>query len=164
MDSETLDWVRRCSRECRKAGMYPETAIWDAIAERGDEYKLAPLPEGVSMMPARECFRNAVLTALGATEWDDDTLRYAEGFVYRDDIGMWLHHAWVVTDAGVAVDRTWHLPGSRYVGVIVPIDETSPNLGGSTFARHPIGIAWGPYFAAIPTDVLDIFFGPNDPV
>lgn len=74
----------------------------------------SPLPEGVELGAAKQCYRNAALVALSNPEYT-----YVEG--YAASI-IPIHHAWVVDRDGQVVDPTWHednglSPAKEYVGV-----------------------------------------------
>lgn len=63
------------------------------------------LPDGIGVMEARACFRNALLTAL-----DHPHLVYCEGFA--TGAGIPTNHAWCLdTSTGQIVDPTWTRPG-----------------------------------------------------
>lgn len=148
-EKDILEWVRRCADVCSRARMHDEARIWREIAERGAEFHAADLPPGTRMMEAQACFANSALTVMGATEWQDEGLWYAEGFALSVH-GFWAHHAWISDSAGHAYDRTWMSHGLRYLGVRFPVDETSARLGGSMMIQYPVGFAWGPDFISHP--------------
>jgi hypothetical protein len=141
-------WARRCA-EVTRGRMY-ESVAWDQIAERGQEWELARHPDGKParggpLMTPRQCFTNSARTVLGMTAFDPAGCRYAEGFALSS-LGMWQHHAWVVNAAGLAVERTWREPGSRYVGVL--FEGTWPRHPGlCQLADDALGMAWAPHLA-----------------
>lgn len=78
------DWPYRSSEEfCLQLGRF-----WEP----------APLPEKFETMLPKECFHNALLTAMMRKE-----LTYVEGFVLAV---IPLHHAWLVDAAGKVFDPT----------------------------------------------------------
>lgn len=84
------------------------------VAAYGEEFKSAPLPDGVEKGPDRECYRNASLLVMTHPEYD-----YAEGFAKVEELPeLTFMHAWAVTKDGTVVDPTWRKPEmSQYFGV-----------------------------------------------
>lgn len=61
--------------------------------------------------PAKRCFESATLLALG-----DTSLTYVEGYGCTRQIGIAIHHAWVVDPQGRVLDPTWK-EGVAYCGL-----------------------------------------------
>jgi hypothetical protein len=150
MDTEQVRaWAKRCA-DVTRGRMY-ESVAWDQIAERGAEWELARHPDGKPyrggpLMTKRQCFTNTVRTVLGMTAFDPAGCRYAEGFALSS-LGIWQHHAWVVNAAGLAVERTWREPGSRYVGVTFNAFRFRRDPGCCQLADDALGMAWAPELA-----------------
>jgi hypothetical protein len=85
------------------------------------EFTPAPLPAHIRRRKTGECIGNAVETA--AEQWP--TLDYAEGLALSATTGLWFRHAWNVADDDVVVDTTWAVPGRRYIGRVIPLDEVT---------------------------------------
>ena len=126
-----------------------ECLIWDVIAERGQEWQPA-LSAGGRLagrrMTRQQCFNNSQRTVMGLTAYDPAGCEYAEGFAHSAVTGQWVHHGWVVTPGGQALDRTWTVPALAYIGVIVPELGTDPNRPGGTcqLTDHTAQAAWAP--------------------
>ena len=130
------DWADQMGRRVaahRAAFKQPagvETAFWEMLllfaAYPGSFAELC-LTQGkawskadrkkVKAAPPGECFRNASELALANPE-----LTYVEGFGCTAQVGMALHHAWVVDPQGKVIDPTW-LHGTSYCGV--PVETTA---------------------------------------
>ncbi len=140
-------WAKQCVAACHRANMPLEATIWRVVAERGEDYPPGELPLSVPLGPPHACFREAALAVITADA--DEGLCYAEGFALSE-FDMWVHHAWVITGDGHAVDLTWEHPGKRYIGVTVPVGKTSARLGCSLLAPISLGFIWGPDLVGNP--------------
>jgi len=80
------------------------------------EFTPADKPRVYEWMPPRRCFRNAFTLVTASSE-----LLYGEGYARlpQGEGTAWVHHAWVIDRDYCAVDVTWRVPGSRYVGIAV---------------------------------------------
>jgi hypothetical protein len=160
--TETVhDFASRCAALSRRLRL-AEYQVWDAIAERGQEWPQALTSSGrpdagTGRMKPRNCFNNSARTVLGLTAMDPEGLKYAEGFALSA-MGLWQHHAWVVRD-GLAVDRTWAEPGQRYLGVTFTSEELCSMASGKEpgmcqLSHEPCGSAWGPHMTEKAVDFL----------
>lgn len=150
---ELRAWAKRCADATR--GRMAEGAAWDQIAERGREFEVARWPDGRPyrggpLMTPRRCFSNAARTVLAQTAFDPEGCMYAEGFALSAVTGMWVHHAWVASAFGLAVERTWEVPGDRYVGVTIDGGQMTRPPGMCQLARFPLDFPWAPFLAGDP--------------
>lgn len=171
MTESVREFASRCARFSRALRL-AECEVWDAIAERGEEWQQALRADGrpdhgPRLMKAHNCFNNSARTVFGLTAMDPEGLKYAEGFA-QASTGMWWHHAWVVNKAGLAVDRTWHLPGRRYVGVAMTSRELLHGSfaygkvpGQCLLAYEPCGTPWGPDLTDKAVEILSKGFSPS---
>ena len=155
--NELRAWAKKCADVTR--GRMPEFEIWDAIADRGEEWQIAYTKSGKPdhggpLMTPRECYTNTARAILGLTAYNPDGKHYAEGFALTNH-GMWSHHAWIVNEAGLVVDRTWKDGAQRYVGVIC--DDWLRMPGEPQLSDWPCGFAWAPTYADSP-ELLDRMF------
>ena len=134
---EARSWAARCAEATRPA--MPESAAWDQIARAGQEWDPPASPwDGPAMTPGM-CFTNAAEVAFTTPGCE-----YAEGFA-EGALGLWYHHAWVITPGGLVADPTWDVPGTRYVGMTFP---SMPRvLGRCQLTAKPAGFGWGPAMA-----------------
>ena len=137
-DEEVREWAQGNADMTR--GRLPEWEVWQHIAEHGREWNAARLAR--RMTPQR-CFSNAARTVLGETKFDASGCQYAEGFALTS-LGMWSHHAWVVTPAGLVVERTWPYCSGRYVGVTVEALGGYRPAGWCQLSDDSCGFAWAP--------------------
>lgn len=72
------------------------------VMRNGKPYEAAPY-FGKRGTP-KECFTNAVHYAMR------NSLDYVEGFMYRKDLPILIHHAWVAGKDGVVIDPTLDRP------------------------------------------------------
>jgi hypothetical protein len=73
------------------------------ILRNGEEFRSAPFT-GTRMTP-RKCFSNAAeLCGEGPAAY------YAEGYGWRNDLPIIIHHAWCVDEKGFVIDPTWNDP------------------------------------------------------
>jgi hypothetical protein len=94
-----------------------ETSLKEIVLEHGQPYELdreASHREGRGYLG--NCFQNAAMTALF-----DDSLTYVEGFAHKGN--MPVHHAWVINQAGKALEVTW-LDGGRECGFCADGERT----------------------------------------
>jgi len=138
--TELRDTARRCADAARGMRLSLEADVWHAIADRGEEWQ-PPVKRRGQWMKQQQCFRNAALTAMGWTALDPDGLQYAEGFALNE-FGLWVHHAWVVSQDGEVTDRTWREPGLRYLGVTFDADSFTRPLGNCQLTDEPCGFAF----------------------
>jgi hypothetical protein len=146
-------WAKKCAEATR--GRMPEYRAWDLIAERGQEWDVARHPNGKParggpMMTPKMCFWNSARVIAGLTAYDPAGCQYAEGFALSHRLGMWFHHAWVVSPAGLVLERTWDEPGDRYIGVTFKPGDTDKDFGCCQLDEYPFGTAWGPALAEQP--------------
>lgn len=82
------------------------------VLRNGREYIAAPFHG--ERMPAKECFRNALLYRPTNLE-----LLYVEGFALAPRLPMPIHHAWTVDPkTSKVIDPTWKEPEAcQYLGV-----------------------------------------------
>ncbi len=137
-----------------RAALEDQTRLWDGIGHfdavahlvlrYGVERPGAPLQRGVKRMRAKECFRNATLTALGGS------MDYCEGYAIRPMLGIPIHHAWCVDASGAVIDPTWDdAEECFYLGVSV-----EANRAASICARTGFyGLFTGPRGYAL--DIMD---------
>jgi hypothetical protein len=149
-DEEVRAWAKLCADITD--GRLGEHYIWREIAERGQEFEMARTKAGKpdhggTLMRQRECFTNSKRTVLGFTHYDPAGCTYAEGFALSS-LGMWAHHAWVVTPGGLALDRTWRNGSTCYVGVT--LDELGEDITTCELAPYPCGYAWAPNMVKAP--------------
>lgn len=157
---EARAWAKQCADVTR--GRMAESAAWDQIAERGQEWPVAYRANGKpyrggAMMTPRQCFSNAARTVLGATAFDASGCQYAEGFARSAGTGLWIHHAWVVSAYGLVIERTWKVPGSRYVGVTIDGDQMTRPAGMCQLAKWPLDMAWAPDLVENPEAAALLF-------
>ncbi len=86
----------------------------DFVLREGRFFDSRPLPNKIKRGPARECFRNAFLTAIARK------LPYVEGYSFNS-AGFPLLHAWNLDAEGCVVDTTWVPVGQAYFGVVLPL-------------------------------------------
>ena len=69
------------------------------------------MPDDVGRGEIKQCFMNATnLAQLG--------YQYVEGFAFRQNLPILIHHAWVVDNEGRVIDNTWNNPENcLYMGV-----------------------------------------------
>lgn len=92
-----------------------------------EDFTPAARPKGMRKLGDKACYRNALRVALKY----HPEYRYAEGLAWLPGLGIAVHHAWVVDDAGNAIDPTWRVPADRYHGVAFDMAElTDSKLGG----------------------------------
>lgn len=84
-----------------------------------------PRPKGMRKRADKACYLNALRVVLKY----HPAYTYAEGLAWGAELGIPIHHAWVVDGRGNAIDPTWREPGSRYHGVTFDLAELT-NLGG----------------------------------
>ena len=82
----------------RKLGL-ARAAFIDFLLEHGRDYPTGPQTYAGRRDPAKRCFMNATLLALG-----DDSLTYVEGRV--SVCGLAIEHAWCVDADGIVIDTT----------------------------------------------------------
>jgi hypothetical protein len=100
------------------------------IMEYGELYEGTDLATNLELMNVngveegelKNCFQNAAQEIL----FGDTDLTYVEGYA-MSDIGLPVHHAWLVTPDGTVIDNTWTgqsevMPGSEYYGVAFNAD------------------------------------------
>jgi hypothetical protein len=85
------------------------------VAAYGQEFKAAPLPEGVEPGTKQECYKNASLLVMSRPD-----LTYVEGFAKNGEVGdhFSFMHAWAVDKDNNVIDPTWDNPEkNQYFGV-----------------------------------------------
>jgi len=81
----------------------------------GQYFRGAPLPPGIARGHPKECYANAAALAL-----NDDSLGYAEGYAYNNELQWPFLHAWCIRD-GRVVDNILRHPGDfDYLGILIP--------------------------------------------
>jgi hypothetical protein len=113
--AENSEWMLDARR--RHTLVSVRAGLWRALLDHGKEYVGIERPKGYRRQRRiKDCFRNATEIALkgnGAT--------YVEGVAW--DMGCGFHHAWIRLDDEHAIDQTWPTPGTRYLGIAVPLKE-----------------------------------------
>ena len=92
------------------------------VIDNGFGYEPTPLPSNLTRGDDQQCFMNALDLAS-----DKKELFYVEGFAIYTPTSLPVHHAWVTTGDGKAIDPTWNTPGVAYAGVPFKL----PFVGGS---------------------------------
>ena len=82
------------------------------VIDNGSWYEPMPLPSDLTGGDDQQCFKNAIDLAS-----DKGELFYVEGFAIYTPTSLPVHHAWVTTGDGNAIDPTWDTPGVAYAGV-----------------------------------------------
>ena len=82
------------------------------VIDHGHWYEPTPLPNHLPRGDDHECFLNALELAS-----DKNELFYVEGFAIYTPTSLPVHHAWVSTGDGQALDPTWDVPGVAYAGI-----------------------------------------------
>ncbi len=82
------------------------------VIDYGLWYEPHELPNDLSRGDDQQCFMNALDLAS-----DKKELFYVEGFAIYTATSLPVHHAWVTTGDGKAIDPTWDSPGAAYAGV-----------------------------------------------
>jgi hypothetical protein len=101
-------------------GQIGHPALMERFIDRnGTVFQPRPFA-GLRMMPTL-CFQNCMdLLFMQAGRG----LLYAEGYGWRQDFPLLIHHAWLVTPDGKVVDPTWVHPETyQYIGISLPRDE-----------------------------------------
>lgn len=82
---------------------------------RGRSFTAAPLPGGVTLGRAKQCYQNSASAVL--YDSDSDWL-YVEGFACLPRLFP-MQHAWCIDRSGTVIDLTWkHQPGTEYFGIV----------------------------------------------
>ena len=101
------EMLRQHVEAFERVGMPRERSLEWAILEHGQAYEVdreASAEYGQGFL--KDCFENAAKAAL----WHDE-LTYVEGFAYHGLLPV--HHAWVITEEGKAVEVTWRDGGNE---------------------------------------------------
>lgn len=67
--------------------------------------------------PMRECYSNALSAAI-----HNPDLTYCEGYAVSGIITLPVQHAWVVNEAGEAIEVTWPYQNVQYYGIALNTD------------------------------------------
>lgn len=105
---------------------WPYMCVEDYVLQHGHEYTGRSLPEGFEFGAPKQCFANSLRLARRRK-----SLLYCEGYGVTARVGIPLHHAWCVDDAGNVYDTTWE-DGVAYVGVTFDtryVSETAKRTG-----------------------------------
>lgn len=99
--------------------MLPQQQVKEYVGTKGQEWKAAPLPEGIDRGTPQECYANASRLILDSLVKGRDPLDYCEGYVYlKGATGMAILHGWAVTKDGTVIDNTLDHPEEhQYFGV-----------------------------------------------
>lgn len=112
------------------AGQTAYSCLWDLVAREGAEYRPVPIPSDLRRRQARsggKCFDRAFSLALERSD-----LFYVEGFAGKHG----LHHAWLTSGKGDAIDLAWgYEPESEYLGVGL----TTQSIGQVAVERNQVG-------------------------
>jgi uncharacterized protein len=94
--------------------------VVDYVSKNGQEWKAAPLPDGIERGKSKECYANTSRLIMNRSDLD-----FAEGIAYPANLGgLGFLHAWAVDKKGQVVDSTWDNPAeSKYFGVKYPKDK-----------------------------------------
>lgn len=84
------------------------------VSDAGQDWIPAAKPKSVQWGRRRECFANAARLALRGC---GSGLIYVEGWATSPNLGIAIHHGWVVGPSGEVIDNTWRDPGTSYFGV-----------------------------------------------
>lgn len=94
------------------------------VLRRGQHYTGRARPKGTRRGTPKECFRNATLLVLRSPT----SVAYCEGYVFRPELPLPIHHAWGVRD-GHVIDTTLTDPQAcEYIGVLMPLDVLRSEL------------------------------------
>lgn len=106
--SPLLTYLEKVS-ELRNMTPRPPLAVWGSpeeliltMVKEPTHLDAVTLPDGIEVMEAGECYRNAFLTTLA-----HPNLLYAEGYAYPSEL-IPVNHAWCVDrDTREIIDPTW---------------------------------------------------------
>jgi hypothetical protein len=83
------------------------------VLDCGLEMSLNPLPSNIFQVRPKMCYWNCQELV-----FENPDLTYVEGFVYLEDTGITINHAWLLTQDHHAVDPTIEdYQGNHYFGV-----------------------------------------------
>jgi len=135
--------------ECNLGAYLAQIARWAGTSNGyarlllalGRSYQAQPLPRMFERGPARQCFANAGLLALG-----NPSLTYVEGLA---DCGILpTAHAWCVDRAGRVIDPTWsNCAQATYFGIPVQWEALEEHLDETGY--------WGLLDGTIPRRLRD---------
>lgn len=95
-------------------GQFQPPLIHPFVLNLGCSWQPAPRSE-VPLGEPKMCFLNATEAAFGSERWV-----YCEGFAWRDQQVLPIHHAWLIdATSGLVHDPTWGepVPSVEYLGV-----------------------------------------------
>lgn len=106
-----------------QASGFHYSSLYDFVLREGRFY--VPEPHDFEQMEQRRCYDNALTVAAL------HGLPYIEGFAFST-VGIPVHHAWNA-DGDAALDVTWPVLGSAYIGVeFPPVDVLEARERGAT--------------------------------
>jgi hypothetical protein len=107
-------------------GQIGHPALMERFIDRNGECYEADPFTGTRMTP-NLCFQNAALFV-----YEHGGL-YAEGYGWRQNLPLLIHHAWVVWD-GRVIDPTWDQPETyQYLGVTLAPSEVAREIAKSGY-------------------------------
>lgn len=95
-----------------KKPSFMKRSRYQFVIEHGFWYEPQELPEDLSRGDDQQCFMNALDLASNKNDFF-----YVEGFAIYTASSLPVHHAWIATGDGNAIDPTWDTPGVAYAGV-----------------------------------------------
>jgi hypothetical protein len=84
----------------------------ELVLDCGLEMAVQPLPSNIEKGQPQMCYWNCQQLV-----FTNPTLTYVEGFVFLEDTGITINHAWLLTEDHQAVDPTTNHQGHHYFGV-----------------------------------------------
>lgn len=99
--------VRKSAELQRRIGNHEGMEAF--LLEKGRFHQRGPLPPKWKVGKTHHCFKTATEEVLA-----NPHLRYAEGLAFRPDLGIPIHHAWIVNSFNAVIDPTWKDPENCY--------------------------------------------------
>ena len=115
----------------------------DLLLKRGKVYRPSDPVQPHDFPPEvcveRECFSNSLKIA--ALQYGTEDLTYVEGYAASGNVGIPVHHAWLVDKDGHVIDPTWQgeRRGAVYVGIPFTADfirKEAMRRGTDTIIDH----------------------------
>jgi hypothetical protein len=82
------------------------------VLECGTAMQPKPLPKTIKLGQPTFCYANCQRLVL-----KNRNLTYVEGYAMAQSVPLPLQHAWLLNTDGYAIDQTWEIPGSCYLGI-----------------------------------------------